>query len=244
MLQLTEEAVTQAMLQQVWMISAKSQTKQANAGKQCCRIYDTALAQLHQQREIALHGRSSSQAAEEEVAGGSCENEGRLRSAAAGTEGKGGGGCIYHQGSPREGRDQDVCGQTINESTDAQTGLQACGGGDRCSDQGDQGTAEGRCGVGSATGDSGGVAGGDCTGGRCLGSRDVVDMGVNTVQHGEKAGPKQSVSRLHGTPGVLDQGGAHSFLENKSSVTKDKSKTSYKRLLYFIQAHNPQRVKT
>ena len=31
-------------------------------------------------------------------------------------------------------------------------------------------------------------------------------MGVNTVQHGEQAGPKHSVSRLHGTQGVLDQG--------------------------------------
>ena len=59
MLQLSEEAVpqvTQAMLQRVWMTSAKSQTKQANAGKQCRKIYDTALAQLHQQREIALVG--------------------------------------------------------------------------------------------------------------------------------------------------------------------------------------------
>ena len=59
MLQLSEEPVpqaTQAMLQQLWMASAKSQTKQANAGKQCRRIYDTALTQLHQQREIALVG--------------------------------------------------------------------------------------------------------------------------------------------------------------------------------------------
>ena len=44
------------MLQQVWMASAKSQTKQGNAGKQGSRIYDAALAQLHQQREIALVG--------------------------------------------------------------------------------------------------------------------------------------------------------------------------------------------
>ena len=59
MLQMSEEAVpqvTQTMVQQVWMTSAKSQTKQANAGKQCRKIYDTALAQLHQQREIALVG--------------------------------------------------------------------------------------------------------------------------------------------------------------------------------------------
>ena len=59
MLQLTEEAVsqvTQAMLQRVWMTSAKSQTKQVNARKQCRKIYDTTLAQLHQQREIALVG--------------------------------------------------------------------------------------------------------------------------------------------------------------------------------------------
>ena len=60
MLQLSEEAVpqvTQTMVQQVWMTSAKSQTKQANAaGKQCRKIFDTALAQLHQQREIVLVG--------------------------------------------------------------------------------------------------------------------------------------------------------------------------------------------
>ena len=59
MLQLSEEAVpqvTQAMVQQIWMASAKSQTKCANAGKQCRRVYDAALAQLHEQREIALVG--------------------------------------------------------------------------------------------------------------------------------------------------------------------------------------------
>ena len=34
----------------------------------------------------------------------------------------------------------------------AQAWLQVCGGGDRCRDQGDQGPAEGRCGVRSAAG--------------------------------------------------------------------------------------------
>jgi hypothetical protein len=59
MIQLSEEAVpqvTQVMVQQVWMTSAKSQTKHANAGKQCRRVYNVALAQLHQQREIVLVG--------------------------------------------------------------------------------------------------------------------------------------------------------------------------------------------
>ena len=70
MLQLSGEAVpqvTQAMVQQVWMTSAKSQTKRANAGKQCRRVYDAALAQLHQQREIALVGSAARLLARKEL---------------------------------------------------------------------------------------------------------------------------------------------------------------------------------
>ena len=43
MLQLSEEAipqVTQTMVQRVWMTSAKSQTKRANAGTHCRKVYD------------------------------------------------------------------------------------------------------------------------------------------------------------------------------------------------------------
>ena len=49
MLQLSEEAVpqvTQAMMMQVWMTSAKLQTRRANTWKQCRRVYDAALVQL------------------------------------------------------------------------------------------------------------------------------------------------------------------------------------------------------
>ena len=59
MLELAEGAVprvTQAMVQQVWVNSAKAQTRQVNAGKQCRQVYDTALVQLHQQREVVLVG--------------------------------------------------------------------------------------------------------------------------------------------------------------------------------------------
>ena len=87
------------MVQQVWMASAKSQTKQTNAGKQCRKINSTALAQLNQHRVIVLVGAATVQATSEEfeAAGSSYESDGRLWSAAAGDEGKGGGGC--RQGS-------------------------------------------------------------------------------------------------------------------------------------------------
>ena len=59
LLQQTEEPVpqvTQELAQRVWMHSAKSQTKQAGTGKQNRSVYNVALAQLHQQREIVLVG--------------------------------------------------------------------------------------------------------------------------------------------------------------------------------------------
>ena len=87
--------VTPQVAQRVWMHSAKSQTKQANAGKQCRGIYDTALAHLHQQREIVRVGATTKLLSRRQLV------VGMRATIAQGEENSSGGG--RHQGCPGEG---------------------------------------------------------------------------------------------------------------------------------------------
>ena len=128
MLQLPRGAVPQVA--QVWVASAKPQAKQANAGGQCRKIYDTALAQLHQQGGVALVG-----AAAKLLARGGLV-------AAYGTAGMGG----QRQAAGQTGQRRGAVPQDLRHST----GAAPPAGGD--SPGGGSGQAAGEWGAGGSNG--------------------------------------------------------------------------------------------